>query len=100
MKDSSSTQLELSFMDAIRRLEPIIGASGDIRWCYIINPREQTMLAMDNDGNWIWIAHDTVRLMPHLFGGLHLARETACLFEHVLIERYRWSKPIDADGGR
>ena len=85
-----SEQLELPFPDLPSALETISGKSGIKAWYYILNPRKQEMLALDDLGNYVWIPHDTARLTPHLFGGKTLARQTARNFKFSIIKRYLW----------
>lgn len=53
------------------------GSSGQSAWYYIVNGRNDEMLAVDEKGRYVWIEHDTLRLKPNLFNVRSVANMVA-----------------------
>lgn len=46
----------------------------DFRWWYVTRDNDNFMLAKDDMGRWIWIAHEIQHVLPHVFNTPHQAK--------------------------
>lgn len=65
---------------------------GEARWFYVVNLRNQEMIALSDDGSYTWIPHDTQRLVPHLFNRRRKAQVFAKSYRHACVAR--WPFPV------
>lgn len=87
---SKTVQLELPEFGAVASIEPIKGTNREIAWYYLVKPRTCEMMAIDEQGRYIWIPHDTIRLVAHLFNTRNLAIIEKRKHKYAVVRRWKW----------
>lgn len=95
---SRSKQLTLPGFEFKDAIAVITRRKGEPVWYYVVNRLRDEMLALDDDGNRIWLPNDTIRYTPHLFTPKQSARNTAKTFTNSVVVKYRW--PVNITPGR
>ncbi len=61
-------------------------------WYYVHDLVFDMMLIVEDDGEWGWVAHDTVNNTPHLFNTRKLAQQQAGRLGHGKVKSYPWKR--------
>lgn len=85
---SECTQYELPVFSDMRRLGEERNGKRERSWYYLCKPARQEMAAIDSEGRYCWIAHDTTRIMPHLFSNRRTAIDCASRMKGVRVLKY------------
>jgi len=89
---SKTVQLELPGFRTTIQFPEKTGKKGDnVHWWYLAHVRRDTMLSLDDSGNWIELPHDTVRYRPHFFNSVPVAMTEARRHPGFVAKRWPWS---------
>lgn len=88
---SKSKQMSLPGFDRCVTGQSGTAKSGATTWYYVAIVRRDVMLGLDDNGNYVFIPHDTVRLTPHLFNNKSMAERIARKYKFTTVKKWPWN---------